>query len=84
MFNAPLVTAAENQDDIEGTWQTTTPETTPGFSAVAFFFARKLHLELGIPVIRDEELMEWVASWVAHGGESFGKPTHFESRDGRF
>ena len=50
MFNAPLVTAAENQDDIEGTWQTTTPETTPGFSAVAFFFARKLHLELGIPV----------------------------------
>jgi sialate O-acetylesterase len=50
MFNTPLVTAAENQDDIEGTWQTTTPETTPGFSAVAFFFARKLHLELGIPV----------------------------------
>ena len=50
MFNAPLVTAAENQDDIEGTWQTTNPETTPGFSAVAFFFARKLHLELGIPV----------------------------------
>jgi sialate O-acetylesterase len=50
MFNAPLVTATENQDDIEGTWQTTTPETTPGFSAVAFFFARKLHLELGIPV----------------------------------
>ncbi|MDH4476628.1 MAG: hypothetical protein QE274_09140 [Verrucomicrobiaceae bacterium] len=50
MFNAPLVTAAENQDDIEGIWQTTTPETTPGFSAVAFFFARKLHLELGIPV----------------------------------
>ena len=50
MFNAPLVTAAENQDDIEGAWQTTTPETTSGFSAVAFFFARKLHLELGIPV----------------------------------
>lgn len=50
MFNAPLVTAAENQDDIEGAWQTTSPETTPGFSAVAFFFARKLHLELGIPV----------------------------------
>jgi sialate O-acetylesterase len=50
IFNAPLVTAAENQDDIEGIWQTTTPETTPGFSAVAFFFARKLHLELGIPV----------------------------------
>jgi nucleoside-diphosphate-sugar epimerase len=41
-------------------------------------------VELGIPFIRDEELMEWVASWVASGGESLGKPTHFESRDGRF
>ena len=50
MFNAPLVTAAENQEDIEGVWQPSTPETVPGFSAVAFFFARKLHLELGIPV----------------------------------
>lgn len=50
MFNAPLVTAAENQDDIEGAWQASTPETVPSFSAVAFFFARKLHLELGIPV----------------------------------
>ncbi len=50
MFNAPLVTAAENQEDIEGVWQASTPETVPGFSAVAFFFARKLHLELGIPV----------------------------------
>jgi sialate O-acetylesterase len=50
MFSAPLVTAEENQDDIEGVWQSATPETVPGFSAVAFFFARKLHLELGVPV----------------------------------
>jgi sialate O-acetylesterase len=50
MFNAPLVTSDENQDDIEGTWSLTTPESVPGFSAVAFFFARKLHLDLGIPV----------------------------------
>lgn len=41
-------------------------------------------VELGIPFIRDEELTEWVASWVSRGGESLGKPTHFESRDGRF
>ena len=50
MFNAPLVTAADDQEDIDGVWQVATPETVPGFSAVAFFFARKLHLELGIPV----------------------------------
>lgn len=50
MFNAPLVTAESDQDDIDGEWQSSTPETVPGFSAVAFFFARKLHLELGVPV----------------------------------
>ncbi len=50
MFNAPLVTAAENQEDITGEWTAATPETVPGYSAVAFFFARKLHLELGVPV----------------------------------
>lgn len=50
MFKASLVTAVENQDDIAGSWQSATPDTVPGFSAVAFFFARKLHLELGIPV----------------------------------
>jgi nucleoside-diphosphate-sugar epimerase len=41
-------------------------------------------VELGIPFVRDEELTEWVAHWVSSGGESLGKPTHFESRDGRF
>jgi sialate O-acetylesterase len=50
MFNAPLVTAEANQEDIEGSWKAATPETVPDYSAVAFFFARKLHLELGIPV----------------------------------
>ena len=50
MFNAPLVTSEENQEDIEGTWKAATPETVPDYSAVAFFFARKLHLELGVPV----------------------------------
>lgn len=49
-FNAPLVTAVEPQEDIAGTWIAATPETVPGCSAVAFFFARKLHLDLGIPV----------------------------------
>ncbi len=50
MFNAPLVTAEKPQADIEGQWALCTPETVPGFSAVAFFFALKLHQELGVPV----------------------------------
>lgn len=50
MFNAPLVTAEANQEDIDGSWKAATPETVADYSAVAFFFARKLHLELGVPV----------------------------------
>jgi hypothetical protein len=29
-------------------------------------------------------MAEWIADWVRRGGESLGKPTHFESRDGRY
>ena len=50
MFNAPTVTAVEPQNDIDGEWTLCSSKTVPGYSAVAFFFARKLHTELGIPV----------------------------------
>ena len=42
------------------------------------------HQLFGQPTIGAEQLMEWVAEWVKRGGENLGKPTHFESRDGRF
>ena len=50
MFNAPTVTAVEPQHDIDGQWTLCNSETVPGYSAVAFFFARKLHDELDIPI----------------------------------
>jgi hypothetical protein len=43
--------------------------------------ARKL---FGTPRINAEQLMDWVADWVQRGGETIGKPTHFEVRDGRY
>lgn len=49
-FNAPTVTAVEPQNDIDGQWTICSPKTADGYSAVAFFFARKLHQELGVPV----------------------------------
>jgi sialate O-acetylesterase len=49
-FNAAQVTAVEPQDDIEGEWTSASPKTNGGYSAVAFFFAKKLHEDLGIPV----------------------------------
>lgn len=50
MFNAPTVTSVEPQVDIDGEWTLCSPKTAPGYSAVAFFFARKLHDELGVPI----------------------------------
>jgi nucleoside-diphosphate-sugar epimerase len=38
----------------------------------------------GTPRVEIPRLMRWVADWVARGGPSLGKPTHFEVRDGTF
>lgn len=40
--------------------------------------------DLGQPQVPLDQLIDWTADWVARGGSSLGKPTHFESRDGRF
>lgn len=37
-------------DDCKGQWQEASPATVPGFSATAYFFARKLNEVLGVPV----------------------------------
>lgn len=41
-------------------------------------------LSLGPPFVSETDLIEWTAAWIQRGGASLGKPTHFESRDGRF
>jgi nucleoside-diphosphate-sugar epimerase len=38
----------------------------------------------GQPHVGVSQMIEWVADWVARGGESLRKPTHFEARDGKF
>jgi hypothetical protein len=29
-------------------------------------------------------MMDWIAAWIQRGGETLGKPTHFETRNGKF
>jgi hypothetical protein len=29
-------------------------------------------------------MMSWIAAWLAHDGTTWGKPTAFERRDGKF
>lgn len=38
----------------------------------------------GPPQVSLEIMLDWTADWVARGGTSLGKPTHYEARDGKY
>lgn len=50
LFTVEKRTADYPLDDVAGTWEACTTETMPNFSAVAYFFAKKVTSELNIPV----------------------------------
>lgn len=39
---------------------------------------------LGRPTVPEERLIEWIADWQSRGGPTLNKPTHFQTRDGKF
>jgi nucleoside-diphosphate-sugar epimerase len=45
--------------------------------------ARAMQL-FGYPTVTPVQMIDWIAEWIQSGGSSLGKPTHFETRDGRF
>jgi len=45
---------------------------------------RRAYDLFGYPRVTAERLITWIADWIARRGETLGKPTHFEARDGRF
>ncbi len=46
--------------------------------------AAKCHRLFGYPSVTPDEMIEWTARWIGMGGATLGKPTHFETRDGKF
>jgi nucleoside-diphosphate-sugar epimerase len=38
----------------------------------------------GAPRVALAQMIDWQADWIRRGGESLGKPTHFETRDGKY
>ncbi len=46
--------------------------------------ASECHRIFGYPEVSVGRMIEWAAAWIAAGGTSWSKPTHFEVRDGKF
>lgn len=38
----------------------------------------------GEPAVTVEQMIEWIADWLQCDGETLGKPTHFENRNGSY
>ncbi len=38
----------------------------------------------GYPAVPLARIVDWVADWVARGGHSLGKATHYDARDGSY
>jgi nucleoside-diphosphate-sugar epimerase len=45
---------------------------------------RASHKLLGAPRVPLETMLDWQADWIARGMPALGKPTHFETRDGKY
>jgi predicted neuraminidase len=50
LFTVPKLKLNEPTNNVNASWQECGPKTVPGFSAVAYYFARDLHKALGVPV----------------------------------
>ena len=50
LFYVPRVAAGLLQHDVAADWHETTPETVANFSAVAYYFGRKLYKNLDVPI----------------------------------
>ncbi len=46
--------------------------------------ASECHRQFGYPKITIREMLEMTAHWVAKGGETLNKPTHFQERGGKY
>ncbi len=50
MYTVDRKPAETPQADVPGSWKASGPQTVGSFSATAYFFGRRLHQELGVPV----------------------------------
>ncbi|MGH7943695.1 MAG: NAD-dependent epimerase/dehydratase family protein [Opitutaceae bacterium] len=46
--------------------------------------ASHAHRLFGPPLTSVDQMIQWISAWLLQGGETWGKPTGFEKRDGRY
>jgi hypothetical protein len=46
--------------------------------------AEKAHRLFGEPTVSIGKMIDWIADWIRNGGTLLNKPTHFQTRDGKF
>lgn len=88
-FNVKKAISMTPQTNLDGQWEVCSPETVSQFSAVAYFFARKLYKELGIPVgiINSSWGGTDIEPWISQKSFSnlpvdfMSKYTHFKNLD---
>lgn len=50
LITVPRVGTQEAQDDFQGEWTACSPESVPDFSAIGYFFGRRLHHAVDVPI----------------------------------
>ncbi len=90
MFTVARNLSLESLDSIVGQWDVASPETTGEFSAAAYFFARRLHRELNIPIgiIHTSWGGTVAEAWTSKGslktlGDFDQEITRLEKKDGQ-
>ncbi len=76
LFTVENKAAASAQTDLRGTWQVCTPDSAHRFSATAFFFGKRLHHELRVPI----GLI--AADWGGTPAESWTSPQALQAHGG--
>lgn len=80
-FNVNRAISLSPEKDFEGKWEVCTPATVGKFSAVAYFFARKIHQETGVPIAIINS--SWggtdIEAWIS-GGAFKTLPDEYKTR----
>jgi sialate O-acetylesterase len=75
LFHIPKVPSGTPAPNVQAAWSACSPQAIPSFSAVAYYFGREIHKEVGVPV----GLIN--TSWGGTRIEPWIPPTGFESQE---